>query len=158
MGCFTASRRQVLGGLASFVIFAPAVVRASSLMGISARFSGSSDVTSHWPTEDALAQLQHEMERRFAESLFGYELSSAEAGTSLLARKPVAAEAKITALWELRTLFGPRGSPSKPLEDLPPEVRASLASMFGARAERSSAASAVSLSGLGAHQSDMHSI
>ena len=68
--------------------------------------------------------LQHEMERRFAETLFGTENLSAEAENSVLARRPVIAETKTTELWELRTLFGPRGSPPKPLEDLPAEVRA----------------------------------
>ena len=49
------------------------VVRASNLMGVSARFSGSALAIPPWPTEDALALLQHEMERRFAETLFGAE-------------------------------------------------------------------------------------
>ena len=76
--------------------------------------------------------LQHEMERRFAETLFGTENLSAEAENSVLARRPVIAETKTTELWELRTLFGPRGSPPKPLEDLPVEVRSGLSSMLGA--------------------------
>ena len=49
--------------------------------------------------------------------------SQTEAEIAVLTRSPVVAEAKITALWELRTLFGPRGSPPKPLEDLPAEVQ-----------------------------------
>jgi hypothetical protein len=70
------------------------------------------------------------MERRFAETLFGAENLSAEAENSVLTRSPLVAEANITALWELRTLFGPRGAPPKPLEDLPAEVRADLFSML----------------------------
>jgi hypothetical protein len=66
------------------------------------------------------------MERRFAEMLFGAENLSAESENSVLTRRPVIAEAKITELWELRTLFGPRGSPPRPLEDLPAEVQAGL--------------------------------
>jgi hypothetical protein len=158
MGSLVAPRRQFLRGLASLAVCAPAVVRASTLMGVSARFCASSDLTSHWPTEDALALLQHEMERRFAETLFGAEVLSEEAETSLLARSPVVAEAKITALWELRTLFGPRGSRPKPLEDLPAEVRAGLSSMFGSRAEASSDASAARFSGFGGHESGLPSI
>jgi hypothetical protein len=45
---------------------------------------------------------------------------------------PVVADAKITALWELRTRFGPRGSPPKLLEELPADVWAGLFSMVGA--------------------------
>ena len=130
MGSLIAPRRQFLRGLASFAVCAPAVVRASTLMAVSARFCDSSNVTFHWPTEDALARLQYEMERRFAETLFGVENVSAETETFLPARSRAAADAKITALWELRTLFGPRGSPPKSLEDLPAEIRAGLASMF----------------------------
>jgi hypothetical protein len=80
------------------------------------------------------------MERRFAETLFGAENLSAEAENSVLTPSPVVAEAKITALWELRTLFGPRGAPPKPLEDLPAEVRAGLSSMFGSCPDASSEA------------------
>src|SRR3984957_16637563 len=132
MGSLIVRRRRFLLGVASFTVCAPAVVRASNLMGVSARFSGSALAIPPWPTEDALALLQHEMERRFAETLFGAENLSAETENSVLTRSPVVAEAKITALWELLTLFGPRGSPPKPLEDLPAEVRAGLSSMLGA--------------------------
>ena len=86
--------------------------------------------------------LQHEMERRFAETLFGAENLAAEAENSVLTRRRVIAEAKTTELWELRTLFGPRGSPPKPLDDLPAEVRAGLSSMFGTYSEASSGARA----------------
>jgi hypothetical protein len=158
MGSLIAPRRQFLRGLASLAVCAPAIVHASNLMGISAKFWAPSNVTSHWPTEDALALLQHEMERRFAEMLFGAEAFSTEAETSLPALAPVAAEAKLTALWELRTSFGPRGSPPKPLEDLPPEVRAGLSSMFGSRAEGSSDASAAGFSGFAADESGPRSI
>jgi hypothetical protein len=98
------------------------------------------------------------MERRFAETLFGAEALSEQAETSLLARSPVVADAKITDLWELRTLFGPRGSPPKPLEDLPAEVRAGLSSMFGSRAEASSDTSAAGFSGFAGHESGLPSI
>jgi hypothetical protein len=158
MGSLVAPRRQFLRGLASLAVCAPAVVRASNLMGVSARFWPSSNVSLQWPTEDALALLQHEMERRFAETLFGAENVSAEAETSLLARRPVAAETKITVLWELRASFGPRGSPPKPLEDLPAEVRAGLSSMFGSRAEASSDTSAARFSGFAGHESGLPSI
>jgi hypothetical protein len=158
VGSLIVRRRGFLLGFASFVVCGPAVVRASSIMPVSARFSGSALVIPPWPTEDALARLQHEMERRFAETLFGAEVLSTEAETSLLARSPAVAEAKITALWELRTLFGPRGSPPKALEDLPAEVRAGLASMFGSHAEGSYEASAARFSGFAAHESGLHSI
>jgi hypothetical protein len=159
MGSLVAPRRQFLRGLASLVICAPAVVRASTLMGVSARFCAASDVTSEWRTADALALLQHEMERRFAETVFGAENLSAQTENSVLTRSPVVTEAKITALWELRTLFGSRGSPPKSLKDIPPEVRAGLASMFGSQAEaRSSGVSATGFSGLAAHESGLPSI
>jgi hypothetical protein len=159
MGSLVAPRRQFLRGLASLAVCAPAVVRASSLMGVSARFCESYYATPPWAADhDALALLQHEMERRFAETLFGAEALSAEAETFLPARSPVVTEAKITALWELRTAFGPRGSPPKPLEDLPAEVRAGLASMFGSRAEASSDTSAARFSGFATHESALHSI
>jgi hypothetical protein len=98
------------------------------------------------------------MERRFAETLFGAEGLSAEAENVIPSCSPIVTEAKITALWELRTLFGPRGSPPKALEDLPAEVRAGLASMFGSHAEGSSEARAVGFSGFAAHESGLHSI
>jgi hypothetical protein len=158
MGSVVAPRRQFLRGLASLVVCSPAVVRASTLMGVSARFCASSNVTSQWPTEDALALLQREMERRFAETLFGAEALSAEAETSLRARSSVVADAKITDLWELRTAFGPRGSPPKPLEDLPAEVRAGLSSMFGFGHGASSDASAASFSRFSGHESGLPSI
>jgi hypothetical protein len=158
MGSLIAPRRQFLRGLASLAVCAPAVVHASNLMAVSARFWPSTNVSLQWPTEDALALLQREMERRFAETLFGAENVSAEAETSLLARRPAAAETKITALWELRTAFGPRGSPPKPLEDLPAEVRAGLSSMFGSRAEASSDASTASFSRFSGLESGLPSI
>jgi hypothetical protein len=141
MGSLIIPRRQFLRGLASLAVCAPAVVRASNVMAVSARFYGSSHPTPPWAvTRNALALLQHEMERRFTETLFGAENLSAEAEKSGLTPSPVIVEAKITALWELRTLFGPRGAPPKPLEDLPAEVRAGLSSMFGACADGSSGA------------------
>ena len=158
MGSLIVRRRQFLLGVASFTVCAPAVVRASNLMGVSARFSGSALAIPPWPTEDALALLQHEMERRFAETLFGAEALSAEAETSVRARRPVVADAKITDLWELRTLFGPRGSPPKPLEDLPAGVRAGLSSMFGSRAEASSDTSAARFSFFAGPESGLPSI
>jgi hypothetical protein len=158
VGSLVAPRRQFLRGLASLAVCAPAVVHASNLMAVSARFCASSDLTSRWPTKDALALLQHEMERRFAEMLFGAEALSAETENSVLTRSPVAAEAKITALWQLRTAFGPRGSLPKPLEDLPAEVRAGLSSMFGSRAEASSDASAARFSGFAGPEGGLPSI
>jgi hypothetical protein len=158
MGSLIVRRRRFLLGVASFTVCAPAVVRASNLMGVSARFSGSALAIPPWPTEDALALLQHEMERRFAETLFGAENLSAETENSVLTRSPVVAEAKITALWELRTLFGPRGSPPKPLEDLPAEVRAGLSSMFGYRADGRSEASAARFADFAAHERGLCSI
>jgi hypothetical protein len=120
-------RRRFLRGLASLGVCVPAVVRASSLMQVSARFCGSSHTAPPWAaTQDALALLQQEMERRFAEALFGAETPSAEAENSVVTRRPVLAETKITALWELRTSFGPRGSPPKSFAELPAEVRANL--------------------------------
>jgi hypothetical protein len=118
-------RRQFLRGLASLAVCAPPVVRASSLMAVSARFCGSSHAMLAWPVaREASALLQHEMERRFAETLFGGDN---------LTRSTVVAEARMTALWELRTCFGPRGSPPQRLEDLPSEVQVVIFSMFGAR-------------------------
>jgi hypothetical protein len=127
MGSLVVPRRRFLRGLASLGVCAPAVVRASTLMQVSARFCDSSHMAPPWAaTQDALALLQQEMERRFAETLFGSETLSAEAENSAATPRPVLAEIKITALWELRTSFGPRGSPPKSFAELPPEVRASL--------------------------------
>jgi hypothetical protein len=135
MSSLIVPRRRFLQGLATFAVSAPAVVRASSLMGISARFCISARAAQpRATTQDALAWLQHEMERRFAETLFGSEGLSEEAENAGPTRSPVVAEAKITALWELRTWFGPRGSPPKPIDELPAEVQAGLVSMFGASA------------------------
>ena len=132
MGSLTVPRRQFLLGFASLGVCAPAVVRAPSLMGVSARFCWSSRAAPPWTaSQEALALLQHEMERRFTETLFGAENLSAEAEDYVMGQDPVVAEAKITELWQLRTLFGPRGSPPKALEDLPAEIRACLSSMFG---------------------------
>jgi hypothetical protein len=127
MGPLVVPRRRFLGGLASLGVCAPAVVRASSLMQISARFCGSSPLAPPWAAaKDALALLQQEMERRLAETMFGAETLSAEAENAPVIRRSVLAETKITALWELRTSFGPRGSPPKSFEELPAEVRANL--------------------------------
>ena len=139
MRSLAVTRRQFLRGLASLAVCAPAVVRAPSLMGISARFCWSSRAAPPWTApQEALALLQHEMERRFTETLFGAENLSAEAEDCVMSQGPVVAEAKTTELWELRTLFGPRGSPPKPLDDLPAEVRAGLSSMFGTCSDASS--------------------
>jgi hypothetical protein len=120
-------RRQFLRGLASITVCAPAVVRASNLMAVNAKFCGFSGATLPWViTREAPALLQHELERRFAETLFGADHLSAEAESSLLTRRVIVKEAKMTALWELRTLFGPRGSRPQPLEDLPCDVQAGL--------------------------------
>jgi hypothetical protein len=133
MGSFTVPRRRFLQGLASAAVCAPSVVRASSLMGISARFSLSVRAAPPWTaTQDALGLLQHELERRFSETLFGAEALQADEDAAIQALRPVVAEAKITALWELRTWFGPRGSPPTPFEQLPAKVQAALVSMFGA--------------------------
>jgi hypothetical protein len=132
MGPLIAPRRQFLRGLVLLAVCAPAVVRASTLMAVSARFCGPSRATPPWAAGyDTLALLQHQLERQFAETLFGAENLSAETENSVLTRSLVVAEPKITTLWELRTLFGPRGSPPKPLEDLPAEIQAGLSSMFG---------------------------
>jgi hypothetical protein len=102
-------------------------------MAISVKFCGSAGATPSWATtQEVLAWLQHELERRFAETLFGQEDPSAEVEGVELPRSPLVAEAKITALWELRTWFGPRCSPPKPFEALPAEAQAALVSMFGA--------------------------
>jgi hypothetical protein len=102
-------------------------------MAISAKFCSSAGPAPTWAsTQEALPWLQHEMERRFAEALFGQDGLSAEAEGAVLTSSPMVAEAKITALWELRTWFGPRGLPPRPFEELPTEVRAALVSMFGA--------------------------
>jgi hypothetical protein len=132
MSSLIVPRRRFLQGVASLAVCAPPVVRASSLMAISARYCPLAPPAPPWATpQDALALLQHEMERRFAETLFGADGLSAEAENGVPTRSPIVAEAKTTALWELRTWFGPRGSPPKPLEELPAEVRAGLFSMLG---------------------------
>jgi hypothetical protein len=144
MSSLIVPRRQFLRGLAAAAVCAPAVVRASSLMEISARFCVSTGAAAPWATtQEVLAWLQHEMERRFAETLFGPQNLSAEAESILPKWSPVVADAKITALWELRTRFGPRGAPPKSLEGMPAEVRAGLFSILeaphgmGAAADRS---------------------
>jgi hypothetical protein len=135
-------RRQFLRGLASLAVCAPAVVRASSLMIVSARFCGSSRVTVPWAAaQEAPALLQREMERRFAEMLFGADNLPEEA-ESFLTGPAVVAEATMTALWEMRTLFGLRGSRPQLLEDLPSEVHVGLLAMFGVGLDGSSAACA----------------
>jgi hypothetical protein len=159
MSSLLVARRRFLSGLASVAVCAPAVVRASSLMGISARFCGSAGVAPPWAsTREALAWLQNEMERRFAETLFGPESLSAEAETAVTAWSPVVADAKITALWELRTRFGPRGSPPKPLEEMPAEVRAGLFSMLGGLPNVGSEARGARFSGSVARKSVLRSI
>jgi hypothetical protein len=105
-------------------------------MRISAKFCDFSGAALPWETtEEALAWLQHEMERRFAETLFGEDGLLAEAESAVSTRRPVVAHAKITTLWELRTQFGPRGSPPKPFEELPADLRAGLFSIVGASPE-----------------------
>jgi hypothetical protein len=121
MGSLTVPRRQLLRGFASLAVCAPAVVCASKLMQVSARFCGSSHVIPACAaTQEALSLLQHEMERRLAETLFGAERLSAESENAVLTRLPLVGEAKLTALWELRMLFGPRGSPPSRLKSCPP--------------------------------------
>jgi hypothetical protein len=155
MGSLLVPRRQFLRGIGSLVVCAPAVVRSPSLMRISARFCVSGRPLPPWAiTQDALALLQHEMERRFAEKLFGQDSRPAGAENAVLPRSPVVADAKITALWELRTWFGPRGSPPKPFEDLPAEVRAGLLSMFGACPDAGSGPRAARFSSVAARESD----
>jgi hypothetical protein len=100
-------------------------------MPISARYSPLAPAAPPSVTpQDALALLQHEMERRLAETLFGAEGLSPEAEDGVSRRSPIIAEAKITALWQLRTWFGPRGSPPKPFAELPAEVQAGLFSIL----------------------------
>jgi hypothetical protein len=133
MGSLVVPRRQFLRGLAAAAVCAPAVVRASSLMGISAKVCVSTGATAPWATtREVLAWLQHEMERRFTETLFGPHNLSAEAEIAIPTWSPLVADAKITTLWELRTRFGPRGAPPKPLAQMPAEVRAGLFSMLEA--------------------------
>jgi hypothetical protein len=133
MSSFIVPRRRFLRGLASAAVFAPAVVRASSLMAVSAKFCGPTGAIPPWATpQEALAWLQHQMERRFAETLFGQEGLLAEDEGDVPIWNPVVAEAKITASWELRMRFGPRGSPPGPLEELPADVWAGLFSRVGA--------------------------
>jgi hypothetical protein len=148
MGSLTVPRRQFLRGLVSLTVCAPAVVRAPSLMGVSARFCGSYATPPWAATQEALALLQHEMERRFAETLFGPENISAERENSILTRRPVVGKAKLTALWELRMLFGPRGSPPRSFDELPAEARAGLFSLLEPSAELASAPWAAQSSGL----------
>jgi hypothetical protein len=132
MSSLIVARRQFLQGVGSVAVCAPGIVRASSLMRISARHCVFSPPATSWATApDALAVLQHEMERRFAETLFGEDGRLAEAENDVPTRNSIVAGAKITALWELRTWFGPRGSRPKPFEELPAEVRAGLFSMLG---------------------------
>jgi hypothetical protein len=135
-------RRRFLFSLASVALCAPAVVRASSLMRISAE-SGPLAVVEPWATAvEAQAWVQHEMERRFTETLFGREnFSCARPGAS--GRSLAVAGRQITGLWELRSWFGPRivsqGSGSarasvlsearsspKRFAELPAEVRAGI--------------------------------
>ena len=76
MGSLVVARRQFLRGLTGAAVCAPAVVRASSLMEISARFCLSTEAAASWATtQEVVACLQHEMERRFTETLFGAENS-----------------------------------------------------------------------------------
>ncbi len=142
-------RRRFLLSLASLAVCGPAVVRGSTLMRVSARCCISAEaVPSCVTTQDALALLQYELERRFDETLFGAASLQAEDEYTAPIQGPAIAEAKMTALWELRTLFGPRGSPPKPLEDLPAEVRSDLSSMLGVRPGVSCQALAAPFSGL----------
>lgn len=99
-------------------------------MGISAKYCAPA-VLPLWATaQDALAVLQDEMERQFAETLFGEDGRQAAAEDVLPTLSPLSGEAKMTALWELRSWFGPRGSPPRRFEELPIEVQAALVSMF----------------------------
>jgi len=133
MSSLIVPRRHFLRGFAALAVCAPAVVRASSLMEISPKFRVSTGAAAPWATtQDVLAWLQRQMERRFAETLFGPQNLSAEDESALPTWGPVIADAKITTLWELRTRFGPRGAPPKPLEEMPAEVRAGLFSMLEA--------------------------
>jgi hypothetical protein len=133
MGSLTVPRRRFLQGLASAALCAPSVVRASSLMAISAKFSGSASAAPAWAAARVTpALLQQALELRFSETLFGEEGLLAEAQGAVPIFSPVVMEARITALWELRSWFGPRGSPPGPFEELPTEVQAALVSMFGA--------------------------
>jgi len=74
------------------------------------------------------------MERRFDEALFGAAVLSADDYDLTPMRSPFAAQMKITALWELRTRFGPRGARPKSFQELPAEAQADLFSMFGVAA------------------------
>jgi hypothetical protein len=159
MGSLIVPRRRFLRGLAAAAVCAPAVVRASSLMEISSRFCVPAGAAEPWATtQTALAWLQYEIERRFAETLFGAESLSAEAESSFPIRSPIVAEAKTTALWELRTWFGPRGSPPKPFEQLPAEVRAGLFSILRPSIDAGSEPSAGRSSSFGAPERDLRSI
>ena len=162
MGSLTVPRRQLLRGFASLAVCAPAVVCASKLMQVSARFCGSSRVIPACAaTQEALSLLQHEMERRLAETLFGAERLSAESENAVLTQLPLVGEAKLTALWELRMLFGPRGSPPKPLEKLPAqgaEARAGLFSLLEPSADLASAPWAAQSSGLAGREGITRSI
>ncbi len=96
MGPRIIPRRQLLQAFASLAVCAPAVVRAPSLMGISARFCGSYRATPPWTApQEALALLQHEMERRFAETLFGAENISAEAENPVLTGRPLSQKRRL---------------------------------------------------------------
>jgi len=159
MSSLIVPRRRFLRGLALLAVCAPAVVRASSLMPISAKFCGSAGAAPPWTTaQEALAWLQHEMERRFAEALFGEDGLSEEAERVVPTWSLAAAEAKITTLWELRTRFGPRGSPPRPFEELPADVWAGLFSMVGASPVVGSQARGAGFFGSAPRKADFRSV
>ena len=132
MGSLLVPRRRFLRGIGSLVVCAPAVVRSPSLMRISAKFCVSDEFVRPWATTETLSPGSRKKwsvdspKRCLARIVAHWRRKRSHA------RSPVVAEAKITALWELRTWFGPRGPPPKPFEDLPAEVRAGLLSMFRA--------------------------
>jgi len=117
-------------------------------MRISAEF-GSSSAAAPWATaEEAVAWVQHEMERRFAQAMFDQAgPPRAERGAGPV-KSFAASDPKITELWRLRTWFGDRGesqrsefaddwvlretrSARKPFAELPAEVQAGIVSAFG---------------------------
>jgi hypothetical protein len=119
------------------------------LMRISAEF-GSSSAAAPWATaEEAVAWVQHEMERRFAQVMFDQAGSPRAERGAVPVRSYAAADPKITELWRLRTWFGDRNivsqrsefaddwvlretrSARKPFAELPAEVQAGIVSAFG---------------------------
>jgi hypothetical protein len=140
-------RRQFLSGMASLAICAPAIVRASSLMPVSTKHLGS---VAPWATaEEALGWVQRELERRFADLLFGEENSSSTDDGVAPNESLAIADLKTTALWELRTRLSPYVSrppdlyragsvidwaewKPRPFAELPAHIQASVVSTLGA--------------------------